>query len=318
MLEAGADELYFGLLLPEWAEELDEADVWSRRQGRAAHVGDYAEAQAIAECVRRRGRLAALACNARYSRWQVERVLAAIGRWESLGGQAVVVSDLGLLAALDQSGTRLRRHLSLLTGVFNSASVLACASLGACRVILPRELTPSEIAGLIRAAPHLEYEVVALYQRCPFIDGMCGFHHRPRLPEGIPADFTYRPQPGRPRPVTWSRDPQYEGHGCQLAWQTSQGPVPLGRGDDYHRPVCAACRVLHLQQAGVSILKIAGRGYPTEVLVQGVRFLREVIGRATGPAPATPDAFRALYARTFGTRCEPACCYYPGPDAPGA
>jgi len=225
VLDAGADELYFGLLLPEWTAVLEDADLWSRRQGQAAHAASLDDALAIAAAAAARGRTAALALNARYTRRQAGLVQDAAAAWEAGGGQAVIVSDLGLLAGLQRRDSRLRRHLSLLAGVYNARSVALFVSLGVCRVILPRDLTVAEIRNLTRAAPPVEYEALAIYQRCPFQDELCGFHHRPRLPPDEPAEFAYSVLPGRPLPVTLSGDPEYEGHGCQLPWRTPAGLV---------------------------------------------------------------------------------------------
>jgi collagenase-like PrtC family protease len=308
VLNAGADELYFGLMLPEWVEEFDDADLWSRRQGKGAHVATLAEAGAIAEVAAAHGKLAALAVNARLTRAQTERVLDTIGCWEAAGGEAVILSDLGILTALNHRGSKLHRQLSLLAGVFNAKSVTLFASLGVCRVILPRELTIAEMAELTSGAPFVEYEALALNQRCPFIDGMCGFHHRQRIPEGVPADFEYKHLPGRPLPVVSSCDPEYEGHGCQLAWRTADGPVQLQLSNDFHRPHCAACQLPLLNKAGVSVLKIAGRGYPVEIIIRAVRFLRDAID--LHEICAEPERVRQLYADTFGTACKSDSCYY--------
>jgi collagenase-like PrtC family protease len=313
---AGADEVYFGLLLPEWIAEFDDADLWTRRQGKPSHVGDFVEAAAIARVATAHGGLASLAMNARYSRLQIESVLQAIQRWETSGGQAVVIGDLGVLAALGARRTRLRCHLSLLAGVFNARSAAALAALGACRVILPRELTIREMKQLTRAAPPVEYEALALNQRCPFVDGMCGFHHRQMLPDGTPAEFDYRRlEPGR-LPTTTSCDPAYEGHGCRLPWRTVLGPVSLPTCDDYHQPHCAACQVRELRHAGVTVLKIAGRGYPGEVIQRAVRFLRAAADRSCGTDPAEHfcAGIRRLYRETFSTPCEPGRCYYRSGD----
>lgn len=308
----GADEVYFGLLLPEWVATFDDADLWTRRQGKPSHVCDFEEAAAIARIASAHGGLASLAMNARYSRLQIESVLEAIQRWEALGGQAVVVADLGVLAALGARRTRLRCHVSLLAGVFNARSAAALRTLGACRVILPRELTICEMRQLTGAAPPVEYEALVLNQRCPFIDGMCGFHHRQSLPQGIPAEFEYRHrEPGR-LPVTSSCDPAYEGHGCRLPWRTAAGPVRLPRCDDYHQPHCAACLLHELGDAGIHVVKIAGRGYPGEVIQRAVRFLRTAADWSCGDAPTehVRTRIRQLYRDTFSSPCQPDRCYY--------
>jgi putative protease len=312
VLAAGADELYCGAMFDSWVDAYGEADVLSRRQGRAAHVRCRRELAEIATVAADSGAGTALVVNARYTQGLHERVLDLVHLWEDLGGRAVLASDLGLILALRAEGSGLRLQVSLLTGVFNSASATLFARLGVSRIVLPRDLTLAEMAALVAGAPQLEYEAVAVNQKCQFMDGLCGFYHAVRLPSDVPADFDYQACPSRTRPIIYSHDPDYEGHGCQLPWRAATGPVRHLDRDDTRTPHCAACQLSALFGAGVRFLKIAGRAYPTEVIIRCVGFLREA-WRLDWDQPGsarTRAAIRRLYARTFGASCRRRRCYY--------
>lgn len=304
-IAAGANELYCGILTGEWVKRYGDGETISRRQGRLAHVGGMDELAAIARIGADAACAIALTLNSRQAAGGDREVVRLAGLWEEMGGTAVMAADIGLLLALRKRNSRLKRHLSVLTGVFNSRSAEFFAGLGVARIVLPRELTIAEMRDLTAGAPALEYEALAMYQKCRFIDGMCGFHHGARLPSDVPAAFEYCDVPGESMPVVWSCDPDYEGHACQLAWSTESGLVAPSAGDDTAAPYCAACQLRALEEAGVSFLKLAGRGYPAEAIERAIGFLLRAATRQGDAAE-----IRRLYAQTFGSRCEGSRCYY--------
>jgi putative protease len=311
VLAAGADELYCGAMLDRWVRAFGEDDLLTRRQGRAAHLATEGAMREVAGLAAARGRGAALTLNGRYTAGQIDhaRELALI--WQEAGGTAVIVADPALLRELERAAPRLERHVSLLAGVFNPASARLFADLGATRIVLPRDLSLAEMEALVAAGPAVEYEALALYQRCEFIDGMCGFRHALRLPTGTPSEFRYERRGARA--VACALDPEYEGHGCALPLQAASGPVRHLEGDDGTRPRCAACGLARLAASGVRFFKLAGRGVPGEWVTRGVRFLRAVERSQAGRGDAA--AIPALYARTFGEACRGERCYYAGGEA---
>lgn len=312
LMAAGADEFYCGAMLDEWVGVFGDADLLTRRQGRLSHFESRKELGTLLRLCADAGRPVALTLNARYSRVTEPTALALAEMWEQTGGEAVIVTDLGILLALRNRHPRLKLRLSLLAGAFNSASVAFFARLGISRAILPRDLTVKEIGDLIARFSRMEYEALVLNQKCQFIDGFCGFYHATRLPGDVPAAFNYEVPPDSAIPVVRSHDPDYEGHGCEIAWHTKFGPVRHVRHDDYHAPHCAACWLGGLWQAGVRYFKIAGRAYPTEILTRSVRFLREAIdiSSAGDDSERTSDSVQRLYAQTFGEPCDPSRCYH--------
>jgi U32 family peptidase len=312
LISSGADELYCGAMFDDWVGMFGDADLISRRQGRFAHVRRQDELTEIIQVAADAGVPTALALNARYTRPQEPAVQKLAAMWEDIGGNAVIVSDIGMLLFLMNRRTSLKRHLSLLTGTFNSLSISFFADFGISRVVLPRDLRMEEIGAIVESYPKMEYEALAINQKCQFIDGMCGFYHGVTLPSGVPAAFDFYDSPGRVAPFTLSHDPEYEGHGCQLPWQSDQGPVRHLYRDDFYAPHCAACLLMKLSRIGIQCLKIAGRGYPVDRLADSVRFLRESINiqQAYGEADRGRQEIQELYARTFGNPCGRTRCYY--------
>jgi U32 family peptidase len=299
-IAAGAEELYCGAMFDEWVHVFGDADFLSRRQGRTAHLRSPEQMADVVAVAAARATPVALAVNARYTRRQVPYVLELVSAWERAGGQAVLLSDVGLLQNLRDRRSKLELHLSTLAGVFNSAAVAFFERLGVTRIVLPRDLTLAEIRALTEAAGTMEYEVLAMYQKCEFVDGVCGFYHGTRVPRDVPSAFDYEADRAGGRPVAWTSDPAYEGHGCQLEWETTDGDRVKHLGsDDARAPHCAACSLTDLEEAGIGWFKIAGRSYPSEQIVRAISFLRDVRGDG-----------RETYADTFGSSCDARRCYY--------
>lgn len=303
---AGADEIYCGALFDSWVERWGEGDLANRRQGRWANVRGVDELAAVAAAARACGCKAALALNARYTEGQARAVLELAHLWEDAGGAAVIVADPGMMVALGRSGSRLERHVSLMANTSNSCAAAFFAGLGARRIILPRELSVPAMRALAGALTvPVELEAIVLHQKCPLQDGTCGFQHSVHLPAGVPVDVPACPEADAV-PVLWADDPAYEGHGCQRAWRTERGPVRLERDEDASSPACAACQLQDLAAAGVRCWKIAGRGFPGEIIERSVRFLRQAAVVEDGAAALV----RESYLKAFGTSCGGERCYY--------
>jgi putative protease len=300
-LRTGADELYCGALPDDWARDFGDDDLMTRRQGRAAHLTTEGQLREVAQLARAARRPIALTLNGRYTRDQMSRVLQLARLWEGVGGMAIIVADPVLVQALARDTPGVALHVSTLAGVFNPEAARLFADLGASRIILPRDLTITEMEALVAHGPPLEYEALALFQRCELIDGLCGFRHAVRLPnEAVACEFAY--QRSSSGVIATSLDPEYEGHGCMLAYESDAGLVRHLDHADVTRPRCAACHMDRLSAAGVRYFKIAGRGIPSTWILRGVGFLREV---RSGSSDA-PDA----YAHTWGTPCRRERCYY--------
>jgi hypothetical protein len=209
-------------------------------------------------------------------------------------------------------------------------SVQFFAELGISRGVLPRDLTVAEMSSLINGGPAgMEYEVLVLNQKCQFIDGMCHFYHNlmypaPRRGEPIKsfcggsrgAVFSKRaPLVAEGiKSTVWSDDPDYEGHGCHIPWRSAGGVVRHLQRDDWNTPYCAACLLPHLAVAGIGCIKIAGRGFPLEMVVRGVSFFRRVIDLwrccdDVEHSEETKGKIRELYSQTFNNPCGNRCYY---------
>lgn len=93
---------------------------------------------------------------------------------QALAVDAVIVSDLGAIAAVRRSAPHLNVHVSTQANCLNYAAAQVYADLGATRVVLGREMTLDEIAELRQKAPKsLELEAFVHGAMCMAYSGRC-------------------------------------------------------------------------------------------------------------------------------------------------
>ena len=90
------------------------------------------------------------------------------------GVDAVIVSDLGVLATIRAHAPELEIHVSTQASISNAAAALAWYQLGARRVVCAREMSLAEIAALKRELPaDMQLEVFVHGAMCMAISGRC-------------------------------------------------------------------------------------------------------------------------------------------------
>jgi collagenase-like PrtC family protease len=263
----------------EWVRQFGNAAFISRRQNEYAHISTFDELSEIIETTNRYDSQATLVLNTPYSESQLPYIYEILEQWETRGGHSVMLSDMEILLWLRNRKSRLKRHLSVMAGVFNPLSADFFKCLHISRIVLPREKTKEEIDHFMaQASPDLEYEIIVMLQKCEFIDTFCNFYHASHDETG------------------------YEGHGCRLSYTCGNKKVRHQSANDLETPACAACSLAAFHKAGITNYKIAGRGYPPEIILKSVRFIRQVL--------EDHHTARVKYMSTFGNDCSGLRCYY--------
>ncbi len=278
----GADELYCGYQDSWWAERYGDHDSATRRQGRA-NLATRQELASTVRASRQYGLPLYLALNSRYTEPQLDYLVQLCRSFEDMGGTGVIISDLGLLWRL-RGHTGLRVCLSILAVTQNVPTLKAYHSLGVSRVVLPRFVGWQEAGMLLSAVPQMEAEVMAFFDKCPWVDGYCRHRH------GVSyADRVVESGQDDASPL-YTFDTTYRTHAC------------LGRACSYLQPYpCAACHLRSFDTAGVGFAKLGGRGRPLDERLRALRFLRQA------QKLVSDDARKTLYRKTFAQECA---CYY--------
>ncbi|CAA7612304.1 U32 family peptidase [Magnetospirillum sp. SS-4] len=313
MAAAGAGEIYCGIVPADWTDRFRSAGVNRRAFGNLTRYEDLAEVVDIASG---HGATVSLVMNAQhYADEQVDVLLDLAGRFAEMGGHALIVGDIGLLARLGERDLPVRLHASSLLAARNAEAAALLGRLGARRIVLPRDVTLDEIAAMAARRPDLEFEAFVLNDGCVFEEGNCHTIHLPgRLGGPICLDryaTGYSRVDGRALDDAEAKAlaANDECHdrwlwyrfGCGFS-QTPEG-LPFGP--------CGLCALPDMAAAGLAAVKIAGREGPLERKLASVRMVRATLDRleATGRADAVA-AFAQGLRRRPDLCASGYMCYY--------
>jgi putative protease len=276
-LDAGADLVYVGL------------KGWSR--GGARGELDRAELTDAVERARARGAGLQVALNTIPRPAERGALFSEVERLPALGVRALIVNDVGILAALHRAIPELRLTASIGCGAQTAADVAFFAEVGAAAVVLPATVDPEVAAACVAAGGgaitveimvHMVEEFVLL-GRCAMPSYV---HLKPTaLPGGVPDGLRQTGSMKR--------------GGVGACFRVCQEPWALETGDGHRAEVTYPSRQLSrladvaaYLRAGVGVLKLQGRSLPPAELAALVARYRQAIDAARDgrPAPAAAEA----------------------------
>jgi len=314
LVAAGATRLYCGVSPRAWTQRYSRA-VWLSRRGPEAAVPDLAALGRLVAEAARYGLSVDLALNApSYTDEQLEQVLdLARGAIATLGVAALIVADPSLMLALGEAG--LPFAASTVFVAHNPGALALARELGAVRAVLPRHLDVEEIAALVREAPGLDLEVIAMFDGCAFEEGHCHTVH------GVPGTRAFCQTPwsrelvpmrGPPDDAEKERWAEAErDYAVWLEWSDACA-TPLD-GGGAPNGTCGLCALPALAAAGVAGLKVAGRQAPLGRRLRGVQMVRAIrdVASAKGTQAATEHA-RGLRLGSAGCASGAMCAFATG------
>lgn len=318
---AGVDEIYFGFVPPAWIAQFNTGAVNRRYFG---NLGRENELEVAVDLAHRHGARLFLVLNAQhYAEQYHEALIELAARFERGGGDAVIVADLALIAALRDDLPDLAVHVSSVANCRNSAMVALLRDLGAHRVILPRDVTLDEIERMAQRVPDVELEVFVLNDGCVFEEGLChSLHLPPKL--GGPLcidrrDMVYRASDGQPMPPRMTRA-YLENEADYHRWLWYRFGCGFATTDEgYPYGPCGLCAIHRLQRIGIESLKIAGREGATSRKIKSVEMVRRILDAVRQGANAQTAAILAVGIRNAFDHCASGyMCYYPETKWEGA
>jgi collagenase-like PrtC family protease len=306
LIQAGADELYCGLLTEEW-HNLYIAGSINRRPGGGANFTTLSKLEECVTIAHAHTIPVFLTLNEHYYiNKQYPYIRRFISDAQDIGVNALIVADPAILLLLMEMKSRMKVVISTGGVVFNSETAKFYQELGASRIILPRHLTIEEIRKVAKRVNNLELETFIFNSRCPNVDGLCTFQH------GLAdksLDLLYRNACMLNYNISVAVENGYEEDAENISmdrqhiWETIHV-------DDFP---CGACALWDFNSIGIDSVKIVGRGNPTLRKLADVRFLKSLVDTlASGP---TREEFYAVaqkrYRETYNRQCRIPMCYYP-------
>jgi len=280
LADGGADELYGGIVPPEWRDRHGYAFALNRRETAWSNSDSYEEMGAVVREAHDAGLTVHLALNEGYYQDEHYDLLRRIAtKLAKLGVDAFIVGDIGLMLALREWDLGVALDVSCIGMAWNVEAVGLYAELGARRIIFPRDVLYEEVRAVTRAFPDLEYEAFSYADPCFFYDGLCTTLHMPTrkklchmtietgyfVPRTRLEDSAQRIREGNRTLDFYDPAPLKQGRGPAGATTTA---------------ACGLCGLRPLARAGVGSFKQCGRTLPLPARLAHLELLRGAVAIA--------------------------------------
>lgn len=279
---AGADEFFCGYVPYSWAKKYGTVLPLNRREVLCYNVqlGAFSELEILSELVKKYGKPVHLTFNSLYyTPEQYPEIGEIISRCMQLGFRSYIIADPALLVYLREKGVNCEIHLSGECGEVNSRMVTAFdKKIGMKRVIFHRKNTFEDMRAVAEKCEIPELEAFVLNEMCQFTGAFCNSLHCDemgylcRVPYELGTIKTVKTDgQGLEKPAS---APDKMGSVSQL-----EPPDPVYDPTGYlcGETGCGLCALYQLKQAGITHLKLVGRGNYTDYMEKDIRNLRNAL-----------------------------------------
>lgn len=314
LVRAGAREFYCGFVPDEWIGRFRAVNANRRPSG---NFRDHAELRRAVDAAHRHGGSISLVLNAQsYTDEQIAATITLADTFLQIGGDSLIVSDLGLVGELFQHVPLSRIHVSSVATCRNSSAARLCKELGASRMIPPRDVTVGEACEIAAEVPGIEIEAFILNDGCVFEEGACATLHLPQNLGGPICLDNHTPHyrrrsggklDGSALDRLRDNDEEYRKwlwYRFSCGFTTNAAGMPFGP--------CGLCALPILLRGGIAAVKIAGREAPTARKLASVRMVKAVLDRAEAGEDDEHIMQFAQALRPSEQHCRTGyMCYYP-------
>lgn len=230
-----------------------------------------------------------------------------------IGFETFIIADLALVIYLREAGIKCTVHFSGEIEAINHRTIQLLNQFEVSRYVFPRKIPIANMEQLINGSGvkgQIEFEAFILNALCSFSGGFCNSLHCDEL---LPA--CYIPQKTSKLDDESNIFPKV---GDKLkSMEMFRDRLKLAdpekkRGYDYPRfgnEGCGVCKIRKLMDIGVTHLKVVGRGYVLEYMIEDIKIMKSLIRLANEITDPHEYEVR-VKAEIFNNRC-PAFCYYP-------
>jgi putative protease len=313
----GADEFYTGIMPRDWIEKFSPL-VWTNRRGpftaNFSQTSDLKEAVRIAHDL---GKEVFIAFNAPYyTSTQLEIILPlAHDLIDEVEPDGLIISDVGLIRGIQETGVEKLIVVSTLAAAQNVESIRFFQEMGAKRVILPRQLSLSEIENIRARVKDLQLEAFIMNDTCVFQEGHCHTQHN--VPDM--ESFCYTPWEYT---TLSNKDLCSVSNKIEKKWRDHIEDYRewlwfcknCGYSMTLHgltNSACGLCAIFRLHKAGIDVLKIVGREASLDRKAKSVILVRKILNQVLSGATEEEATREARGIRATPEFCNSGyMCYY--------
>ena len=282
-VRAGADELFCGYVPFSWSEKYGTVLPLNRREvlNYNVQIGSFSELEILANMVQKYQKPVHLAFNSLYYRpEQYEEIAQIIQQCRSIGFDSYILADPALLVYLRKEKIDCEVHLSGDLGTVNSAMTEVFAKEYPKRIIFQRKNTISEMRAVIR---HItaqkeaarkewtyptEFEAFALNELCQFSGAFCNSLHCDEMGYLCRVPYWKKPMSLSESKLE-KQEKNRPGENISISeWDSASELMNPVSEDGYlcGATGCGLCTLKQLSDAGITHLKLVGRGNYTDFM----------------------------------------------------
>lgn len=322
-VRAGADELFCGYVPFSWSEKYGTVLPLNRREvlNYNVQIGSFSELEILANMVQKYQKSVHLAFNSLYYRQeQYEEITQIIQQCRSIGFDSYILADPALLVYLRKEKIDCEVHLSGDLGTVNSAMTEVFAKEYPKRIIFQRKNTISEMRAVIR---HItaqkeaarkewtyptEFEAFALNELCQFSGAFCNSLHCDEMGYLCRVPYWKKPMSFSESKLE-KQEKNRPGENISISeWDSASELMNPVSEDGYlcGATGCGLCTLKQLSDAGITHLKLVGRGNYTDFMERDIRNLRRTL-EILEDSSTEEEYIRAMKAELFPNGCSHMC-----------
>ena len=322
-VKAGADELFCGYVPFSWSEKYGTVLPLNRREvlNYNVQIGSFSELEILANMVQKYQKPVHLAFNSLYYRQeQYEEITQIIQQCRSIGFDSYILADPALLVYLRKEKIDCEVHLSGDLGTVNSAMTEVFAKEYPKRIIFQRKNTISEMRAVIR---HItaqkeaarkewtyptEFEAFALNELCQFSGAFCNSLHCDEMGYLCRVPYWKKPMSFSESKLE-KQEKNRPGENISISeWDSASELMNPVSEDGYlcGATGCGLCTLKQLSDAGITHLKLVGRGNYTDFMERDIRNLRRTL-EILEDSSTEEEYIRAMKAELFPNGCSHMC-----------
>lgn len=322
-VRAGADELFCGYVPFSWSEKYGTVLPLNRREvlNYNVQIGSFSELEILANMVQKYQKPVHLAFNSLYYRpEQYEEITQIIQQCRSIGFDSYILADPALLVYLRKEKIDCEVHLSGDLGTVNSAMTEVFVKEYPKRIIFQRKNTISEMRAVIR---HItaqkeaarkewtyptEFEAFALNELCQFSGAFCNSLHCDEMGYLCRVPYWKKPMSFSESKLE-KQEKNRPGENISISEWDSPSELTNPVSEDGYlcgATGCGLCTLKQLSDAGITHLKLVGRGNYTDFMERDIRNLRRTL-EILEDSSTEEEYIRAMKAELFPNGCRHMC-----------
>ena len=303
-VEAGADEFFCGYVPYSWSKKYGTIMPLNRREVLCYNVqlGAFSELEILSDMIKKYKKPVHLTFNSLYYLpEQYLEIADIIRQCMSLGFRSYIIADPALLVYLRENNVDCEIHLIGETGEVNSQMANFFAEFGLKRLIFHRKNTFQDMASVTEKCKKIsEFEAFILNEQCQFTGAFCNSLHCDemgylcRVPYQIGTISREEAENATENLIAEVRETEknYDDTGY-LCGETG----------------CGLCALYQLQKAGITHLKLVGRGNYVDYMEKDIRNLRKALDILEN-AENEADFIHEMKKNIFSGGCSGNCYYY--------